>query len=272
MFTIRSRTALMGAAIAFGSLAGAASAATLEVTFTNQQTGAGLFLTPVLSVFHNGYDAFDAGSSASAALEALAEEGMVGGLQTEAEAAGATTSVITAPGGFPGAPVIDPGEAPRITVDVDPVTSQYFSFFSMVIPSNDAFIGNDDPFAYRIFDAAGEFAGPVSISIFGGNIWDAGTEVNFDNGSGAGAAFAVNGGPPGSGTPENGVIALAGNVDYLFGTQIPTGGTIGSVPGNLTLLGTIDVDLAPIPLPAGMPLLLAGLGGLAVLKRRKRIQ
>ena len=270
MFTKRSKAIGLGAVVAFGSLAGAASAATLEVTFTNEQPDVGLFLTPVLSVFHNGYDAFDAGSAASGALEALAEEGMVGALQAEAGAAGATTGVITSPGGFPGAPVIDPGEAPSILVDVDPTTSQYFSFFSMVIPSNDAFIGNDDPFAYQIFDAAGEFAGPLTISIFGGDIWDAGTEVNFENGSGEGAAFAVNGGPAGSGTPENGVIALAGNVDYLFGTSIPTGGTIGSVPGNFTLLGTIDGDLAPVPLPAGMPLLLAGLGGLAFMKRRKR--
>jgi hypothetical protein len=30
-----------------------------------------------------------------------------------------------------------------------------------------------------------------------------------------------------------------------------------------------DPDLAPIPLPAGLPLLLAGLGGLAMLRRRK---
>lgn len=248
----------------------AANAATLDVTITNEQADAGLFLTPLLTAFHNGYDAFDAGVAASGALEALAEEGMVGGLATEALAAGAVTSVITSPGGFPGAPVIDPGEAPSISVDVDPTSNRYFSFFSMVIPSNDAFIGNDNPFAYELFDAAGAFNGPLSIAIFGGDIWDAGTEVNFQNGSGNGAAFAINGGSVGSGTPENGVVTLAGNVDYLFGTDIPTGGSIGSVPGGRTLLATIDVDISPVPLPAGMPLLLAGLGGLAFLKRKKR--
>jgi hypothetical protein len=31
---------------------------------------------------------------------------------------------------------------------------------------------------------------------------------------------------------------------------------------------TYEVDLAPIPLPAGLPLLLAGLGGLALLRRK----
>ena len=33
---------------------------------------------------------------------------------------------------------------------------------------------------------------------------------------------------------------------------------------------TVSIDLAPIPLPAGLPLLLAGLGGLGLLARRQR--
>ncbi|MEL7026256.1 MAG: spondin domain-containing protein [Pseudomonadota bacterium] len=259
----------MGTAAALLLTASIGHAATLDVSITNEQTGSGLYLTPLLTVIHDGgFDAFDAGSAASAALEDLAEEGRVGMLQAEA-GPDAATGVLISPGGFPGAPVIDPGESPSASIDVDPTTQRYFSFFSMVIPSNDSFIGNDNPFAYELFDAMGTFTGPLTISVFGGDIWDAGTEVNFENGSGENAAFAVNGGVD-VGEDENGVVALAGNVDFLFGTDIPTGGSIGSVPGSRTLLATINVDLAPIPLPAGAPLLLVGLGALGLAKRWRK--
>jgi hypothetical protein len=48
----------------------------------------------------------------------------------------------------------------------------------MVVPSNDFFIGNDSPTAYRLFDAAGNLRS-ASITIKASEIWDAGSEV-FD--------------------------------------------------------------------------------------------
>lgn len=260
--------AAAAALCAFGVASGA-NAASVQISITNEQPGDGLYLTPLLTVLHDGaFDPFDVGSAASPAIEALAEEGDASLLITEAGTNEA--NVITSPGGFPGAPVIDPGETAGIEVHADPMSNRFLSFFSMVIPSNDSFIGNDNPMAYEIFDAMGHFNGDLMISVFASDVWDAGTEVNAVGGSGEGAAFAVNGGPPGSGTPENGNVTRETDLSFLLGTNIPTGSFIGSVPADRDLLATIRVELTPVPLPAGMPLLLAGLGGLALMKRRKK--
>ena len=156
---------------------GALAAETVQITFTDEQETGGIYLTPLFAAFHDGsFDYFDAGSSASAATQALAEGGDASGLI--AEAGSAATGVITAPGGFPGAPVFDPGESATITIDLDPNSDRFFTFASMLIPTNDLFIGNDDATAFEIFDAAGLFTGDLNISIFGSNVWDAGTELN----------------------------------------------------------------------------------------------
>lgn len=110
MFATRTgpRAVLTGlcAAAAIGS---AASAAGVRVTITTHQASGGLFMTPLLASFHDGnYDAFSAGSAASAGVEALAETGN-SAVEIGANR-GRNFSAITSPGGFAGAPVIDPGE------------------------------------------------------------------------------------------------------------------------------------------------------------------
>lgn len=47
----------------------------------------------------------------------------------------------------------------------------------MVIPGNDAFIGNEDPGQHQLFDVNGNFLGAFN-TITGGGVRDAGTEVN----------------------------------------------------------------------------------------------
>ena len=54
--------------------------------------------------------------------------------------------------------------------------NRYFSYVSMVIPSNDALVGPDDTTAYPIFNSAGYFIG-ADIVIVGSEVRDAGTEV-----------------------------------------------------------------------------------------------
>ena len=44
----------------------------------------------------------------------------------------------------------------------------------MVVPSNDFFIGNATP--VQIFNANGSFVGPITIQVYGSDVWDSDTE------------------------------------------------------------------------------------------------
>jgi hypothetical protein len=160
-------------------------AATEEVVITieNLAPEGGVYFTPVWLGFHDGsYDLFDPGGLAGESLERLAEDGDAAALRAEFAAAvgdiGGMDDVVTAPEGFTGAPVYDPGDAASSQYTLDSTMNRYVSFVSMIIPSNDAFIGNHSPHAVELFDAAGEFKGKQIITILGSMIWDAGTELN----------------------------------------------------------------------------------------------
>lgn len=47
----------------------------------------------------------------------------------------------------------------------------------MILPSNDAWVGNGDPMAYPVIDESGAFM-PVTINVAGSYVLDGGTEVN----------------------------------------------------------------------------------------------
>ncbi len=178
-------------------------------------------LTPLWYGFHDGgHDIFDPGQAASASLEMLAEDGIVSGLQSDFLATSPTgqQGVLVAPGGFPGAPVIEPGETASFTFHRH-LANRFLSFASMIIPSNDAFIGT--PQAIEIFNADGSLAGggnKRTLTISYGQIWDAGTEVNDT----LGAAFSTVGGIS---TDENGVVELlpAGGLNNFLSTFTPAG-------------------------------------------------
>lgn len=242
--------------------AGAAHAVPVEIT--NAQGAGGPALTPLLSVLHDGCsDPFDAGGLADDGLEQIPGEGDVG--PERATLGDEATGVAAQTAGFAGAPVIEPGETATVTIDADPSGDRYLTFLAMVIPSDDIFIGNDDQFAWEIFDAGDGFALPGPITILGGGARDAGTEVN-DN---LGAAFSIDGG---TATDTGAPVALTGDLSFLLGINAPTG-PIGSVPGAGDVLATIEValgEVVPIPLPASLPLAAMGLGGLALLRRRAR--
>ena len=75
-----------------------------------------------------------------------------------------------------GPPPLEPGESVSFELDVDS-SNQYFSYASMIIPSNDAFIANGNPLAHEIFDDAGNFLG-ADFLVLGNEVLYFVTEVN----------------------------------------------------------------------------------------------
>lgn len=234
-----------------------ATAQNLKITVENLSPSTGFFLTPVWYGLHDGsFDLFDIGGAATPGLELLAEDGGTGTLEAEFAAPSRLQGVVANPAGFGGAPLIDTGEtATAIQQTFNPSAYRYFSFASMVIPSNDAFIGNESGTAYELFDAAGNFNGELTIDIFGADIWDAGTEVNDT----FGAAFS---GVGGVGTTEGGTVQSHLGLSNFEGTATPVG-LIGSglAPGSATPVARITISQVPEPTTAVMGVIaLVGMG------------
>ena len=255
---------LIGAAMLAG-VHSSALATQVSITVENLTPSGGLYFTPLWVGFHDGtFDSFDLGAMASSSIEAIAEEGAVGGIRADfASVAGGVDAVVTAPAGFPGPPVFDPGEISSLTIDLNPASNRYFSFSSMVIPSNDAFIGNDNPMAYEIFDATGVFADPLEILVLGNEIWDAGTEVN----DGQGAAFSALGG---TSTDETALISVHSGLGSLLGTDTVAGTTIDPVLGDFTQTGfqLARITINAVPEPHVLALLGLGIGLMVAGKKR----
>ncbi|MFK7769828.1 MAG: spondin domain-containing protein [Mariniblastus sp.] len=232
----------------------------VELTIENLQPNDGFFLTPVWAGFHNGgFDFFDAGAAASTSLENLAEGGDVSGLVNDFAAFGSgQDGVLANPGGFGGAPVIDPGESVSMVFNLD-ATERYLSFASMVIPSNDGFFGNDDAMGIEVLDAGGNFVFGSPLEFTFAELWDSGTELN----DGQGAAFSANGG---TSTDTTDAIALHAGLGNFDGTGTAAGTTINF--GNASASPAFRLTIAAVPEPNS--LVVVGLLGMVGLARRNR--
>jgi len=247
-----------------------AHASNVTVTFENVQAPGSFSFTPLWFALHDGgFDSYDGGAPASdfPGITELAEDGVTGPISDAftASSAGVNGGVQNVLADVTGAPVFSGGDSNSITIDAgDTTVNRYFSYASMVVPSNDLFVANGDPFAHEIFDNAGNFTGPVEILIFGREVNDNGTEVNNATG---GAAFSALGGDR---ADENAVITNffdnSGAADYLLsfvGTDTVDGGTITQAFSADQLIGRITI----VPTPGAFAAF--GLAGLATLRRRR---
>ena len=193
--------AIILASSAVLSTATMVKAATIRVTIESLTPDNGTFLTPVWTGFHDGnFDIYNRGEAASPGLESIAEDGDFAALSAEFLASGAGT----VDGAVFGEPVIAPGTTATATFELDETlaSSKYFSYASMVLPSNDAFVANGNPLAHQIIDDGGNFIGADFI-ITGSEVLDAGTEVN-DEGDTTTAFFGQS--APNTGTTEGGTV------------------------------------------------------------------
>ncbi|MGA8277551.1 MAG: spondin domain-containing protein [Rhodanobacteraceae bacterium] len=198
---LKSGAATLLAACLFGIAP--AGATSVRVTITSLAPANGIYVSPFWVAFHDGsFDLFDMGAAASPELERIAEDANTMPIASAFEAAdpAGQDATITEPSGFPGLPVFDPGNSATQVFDLDPDTQGFFTFASMVVPSNDAFVGNDDPEAYPVFNDDGSVRS-FDIVVNGNQVRDAGTEVNNE----MDAAF-LNQTAPDTGETEGGVV------------------------------------------------------------------
>ena len=247
------------AALSFNSLAQAAMV-DVTVTVLNRAPANSLSFAPLHVGFNNGsFDAFNIGGVATAPIISVAEGG--GGQDWQAAFAAADpTAVRGTVGGL-----LQPGQTQTKTFRVDTAVNPYFTFGAMAVPSNDYFIGNDDPMEYKLFNAVGHLQ-MSSIDIQAWELWDAGSEL-FDP---AAAAFVGNNDLR---TPQNGVVSLdfaelAGfnglttGAGYVFNSQLKAN----------TDIYRIDFSVQPVPEPETYALMMGGLLAVGFAARRRRAE
>jgi hypothetical protein len=176
--TFTGSVVMRASTLVVAALAASATADTVNVRVTveNLAPSQSLAFAPLRLGFHDGrFDYFDAGSPATAAAISIAEGGsgadffpLLAAAQSDAVAG----TVLPDPPG----PLLA-GASGTAVFSVDPSVHRYLTFGSMAVPSNDYFLGNDEPTAFEVFDANGALK-TSSIVQFASDLWDAGSEVD----------------------------------------------------------------------------------------------
>ncbi|HMS01386.1 MAG TPA: spondin domain-containing protein [Gemmatimonadaceae bacterium] len=248
--TLRHVGAIAAATLLFTTTA-EAQMRRVTVTATNLAPTNSIAFAPLHLGFHSGvFDSFNIGEVAGAGIVSVAEGGS--GTQWQADFAAADAAATRGTVGG----LLQAGQSVSQTFMVNVGLNRYFSFANMVVPSNDFFLGNDNPL--ELFSNTGDLLIP-SILQTSNQIWDAGSEL-FDP---AAAAFVGNNDLR---TPQNSVVSfnfaeLAGfnglttGAGYVFDSQLTAGQSVYRIdftsvavpePGSVALLALGAIALVPV--------------------------
>jgi hypothetical protein len=167
----------------------------IRVTVENLAPANSISLAPFRFGFGNGtFDSFDNNQPAfllgapdisQAPIVTIAEGGSGSTWFPAFQAAEPNANLGSVLG--PSIPPILPGQSSSVEIDVNS-SNRFFTFGTMVVPSNDHFLGNANPTAFEVLDASGHLL-LTSITEDASRIWDAGSETENP----ANAAFLVGG-------------------------------------------------------------------------------
>lgn len=246
-------------AVAAPVLAASAQPVQIRVTVENTAPTNSVAFAPLRLGFHSGtFDSFNNGEAATAPIISIAEGGS-GADWFPAFAAADPDATLGTVVPDPAGP-LTPGATASGVFTVDPAVNSFFSFGAMVVPSNDYFIGNDSPTQYQLFDANGDLQ-INSITQFGRDIWDAGSEVDGT----FGAAFLEGSANADRIADDDTVGFDFADLDLFNGLTTAAGYTFDRQFGADDAVYRITFDVVPAPSTAG----LLALGGLTALRRRR---
>ncbi|MGK7958026.1 MAG: spondin domain-containing protein [Crocosphaera sp.] len=226
MMNLLKNTKALLTVITFGSVvttAATAQAITLKVEVDNLGPDGGVALTPVWVGFHDGsFDSYNGGLPSERGLEQIAEDGIADTIAQDfldnltyvQDGVGGifdADQVGTRVDGSVGGSAITAGTSAMMTFEVTPDESnRWFSYVSMILPSNDYYVANGNPFAHDLMPLFEDPNATLSFTVgAAGTVNDAGTEVNDFDTSAGNALFGIPGGQPvpGVGADQGGVNA-----------------------------------------------------------------
>ncbi len=255
------RMAMASSFLGLGLLASNSSAEIVNVTVRIQNLAPtnGISFAPLRLGFGNGsFDSFNINQTPAAGIVSVAEGGS--GNDWFPEFAAADPNSVR--GSIAGA--LTPGMTLSNSFVVDSNVNPFFTFATMVIPSNDLFLGNDNPMAYRLLNNSGNLL-INTINQTGASIWDANSEVADP----LNAAFVV-GGTNANRTPENGTVAFDFSELSIFNGVNTAGGYVydHSLLTAASNVYRISFEVSGVPEPSS--LLLSGVAVAAAGLRRRR--
>ena len=269
----------------------------VRVSITNNAPQGGVAITPAWVGFHSGsFDSYNGGLTSLPGLESIAEDGSTALISSQfldfdgtdggySYIGAGPTSALARTGDLSdqyrvdgtlvdddGTPPLLPGESisQDFSIRIDG-SNRYFSYVSMVLPSNDFFVANGDPMAHdlmSLYDGEGSISFNIGLP---NTVNDAGTEATDYLTSAANGLFGLGGGQGGPDTPAGSLGLSIMNVagDPFDGFGIDTPSTFNFNDAGLYANGIATVTISAVPEPSTAALSLLGFVCVGLVRRSR---